>query len=82
MMADQSAKFWDNVAERYSRRPVADEAAYQKKLAVTRGYFRPDSVERMIREHTEGSFDHAYRLWALLILELWHREWVDGGPAQ
>jgi ubiquinone/menaquinone biosynthesis C-methylase UbiE len=38
----QPSKIWDRVAERYSRKPVADEAAYQKKLAVTREYFRPD----------------------------------------
>lgn len=37
-----SAKFWDRVAERYSRSPVGDEAAYEKKLQVTREYFRPD----------------------------------------
>ena len=39
---DQSARFWDKIAERYSKRPVSDEAAYQKKLQVTREYFRPD----------------------------------------
>jgi len=39
---NQSAKFWDRNAERYSRRPIADEAAYEKKLQVTRDYFRPD----------------------------------------
>jgi len=39
---DQSGKFWDNIAERYSNRPVADEATYQKKLQVTREYLRPD----------------------------------------
>ncbi len=38
---DKSAKFWDKLAERYSKRPVADEAAYQKKLQVTREYLRP-----------------------------------------
>ncbi len=37
-----SAKFWDKVAKKYAKQPVADEAAYQKKLAVTRSYFRPD----------------------------------------
>ena len=37
-----SSRFWDRIAERYSRRPVADEASYQKKLQVTRSYFRPD----------------------------------------
>ena len=39
---DQSARFWDKIAERYSKRPIADEAAYQKKLQVTREYLRPD----------------------------------------
>jgi len=37
-----SSSFWDRIAERYSKMPVADEAAYQKKLHVTRSYFRPD----------------------------------------
>ena len=39
---NQSAKFWDKIAERYSRRPIADEAAYHRKLQVTREYFHPD----------------------------------------
>ncbi len=39
---DQSAKLWDKIAERYSKRPIADEAGYQKKLQVTREYFRSD----------------------------------------
>ncbi len=37
-----SSRFWDRIAKRYSKRPVADEAAYQKKLEVTRSYLRPD----------------------------------------
>ncbi len=39
---DRSARFWDRIAARYARNPVADEAAYQRKLDVTRGYLRPD----------------------------------------
>ena len=35
-------KFWDRIAERYAQRPVSDESSYQKKLDVTREYFRPD----------------------------------------
>ena len=38
---NSSAKFWNNVAAGYSRQPIADEAAYQKKLQVTREYFQP-----------------------------------------
>ena len=37
-----SARFWDRLAKRYSRQPVADEASYQKKLQITRDLFRPD----------------------------------------
>ena len=37
-----SAKFWDRMAKRYSQMPIADEAAYEKKLQLTRDYFRPD----------------------------------------
>ncbi len=39
---DRSSRFWDKIAERYSKRPIADEAAYQKKVQVTREYFQPD----------------------------------------
>ena len=38
----QASKFWDKMAERYAKSPVADEESYQKKLQVTRDYFRPD----------------------------------------
>ncbi len=36
-------RFWDKIADRYSRSPIKDEGAYQKKLDVTRRYFTPDS---------------------------------------
>ena len=41
-----------------------------------RGYFRPEAVARLIDEHQQGGFSHGSRLWTLLILELWHRQWV------
>jgi asparagine synthase (glutamine-hydrolysing) len=46
--------------------------------ALSRGYFRPDELRRLVNEHLEGQNDHAYRLWALLMLELWHLEFIDG----
>jgi asparagine synthase (glutamine-hydrolysing) len=46
--------------------------------AQERGYFRPSAVRRLLDEHQSGKADHAHRLWALLVLELWHREWLDG----
>jgi len=36
------ATFWDKIADRYARKPVADEASYQKKLDYTRKLFKPE----------------------------------------
>ncbi|MDV2079171.1 class I SAM-dependent methyltransferase [Marinobacter xestospongiae] len=38
----ESKAFWDKAAARYARSPVKDEASYQKKLAITREYLKPD----------------------------------------
>ncbi len=38
----QPSRFWDRHAKGYAKRPVADEAAYQKKLGVTQDYLKPD----------------------------------------
>lgn len=38
----QLNKFWDKHAERYAKSPVADEESYQRKLQVTREYFKPE----------------------------------------
>lgn len=38
-----AAKFWDRIAERYARKPVSDEAAYRRKLEITRGYLGPET---------------------------------------
>jgi 2-polyprenyl-3-methyl-5-hydroxy-6-metoxy-1,4-benzoquinol methylase len=37
-----SERFWDKTAERYARSPVSDEATYQKKLAETQSFLRPE----------------------------------------
>ena len=37
------AKFWDKVAEKYSKQPIANQKAYEIKLDLTREYFTPDS---------------------------------------
>jgi asparagine synthase (glutamine-hydrolysing) len=45
--------------------------------ALGRGYFRRAELEELVRAHTAGAEDHTHRVWALLFLELWHREFVD-----
>lgn len=43
----------------------------------TRGYVEPAYVNTLLAEHERGRRDHAGSLWALLMLELWHRTFVD-----
>lgn len=42
-----------------------------------RNMFRREAVESLLHEHVTGTFDHSYRLWNLLVLELWMRRWLD-----
>jgi asparagine synthase (glutamine-hydrolysing) len=47
--------------------------------ALARGYFREPALRRLWQEHQSGQRDHGYRLWALLMLELWHEECLEKG---
>ena len=38
---DDAARYWDRIAARYARRPVADEAAYARTLARARAWLKP-----------------------------------------
>ena len=39
---NQSVKFWDKIADKYSKQPIVDETSYQKKLQITQEYFKPE----------------------------------------
>ncbi len=44
-----------------------------------RGYVEPRYVDLLLDEHERGRRDHSSGLWALLMLELWHRQFADSG---
>jgi asparagine synthase (glutamine-hydrolysing) len=46
-------------------------------LLNDRGWFRPETVRRLLDEHDSRRADHGHRLWCLLMLELWVREHVE-----
>ncbi len=48
--------------------------------SLERGILRPDSVRQLVAEHSSSQVNHAYRLWNLLCLELWHRMYIDNPP--
>lgn len=45
--------------------------------SLGRGYFRRAAIEALLAEHAAGRRDHSARIWSLLMLELWHRQWLD-----
>jgi asparagine synthase (glutamine-hydrolysing) len=49
--------------------------------SLRRGIFRPEFLERVIREHTAGRADHRLMIWSLLCLEWWQRLFVDDAGA-
>ncbi|MFL6038141.1 MAG: asparagine synthase (glutamine-hydrolyzing) [Gaiellaceae bacterium] len=49
----------------------------RETLSTGRGWFRDDTVTRLLDEHEAGRADHGHRLWCLLMLELWVREHVE-----
>jgi asparagine synthase (glutamine-hydrolysing) len=46
-------------------------------VCLNRGLFRPETVRDLVDEHVAGRREHSYRLWALLMLELWFRRHID-----
>jgi asparagine synthase (glutamine-hydrolysing) len=52
-----------------------DEALLGSR-ARARGLFRHEAVAGLLRRHRAGE-RQGYRLWALLMLELWWRQWID-----
>ncbi|MGA8762926.1 MAG: asparagine synthase C-terminal domain-containing protein, partial [Candidatus Sulfotelmatobacter sp.] len=49
---------------------------------VQRGYFKPKGVRRLLDEHFQGRRDHSPRIWRLLMLELWHRNFLEPAVSQ
>lgn len=45
---------------------------------LRRDYFRPEMVRYLVEEHLSGRKNFSPQLWALLMLELWQRSFMDG----
>ncbi len=44
---------------------------------VSRGYFKPEYIRGVLRKHKDGTEDLSRRILSLLVLELWHRKYID-----
>jgi len=60
--------------------PMVDDLLIDGRMN-DRGLFNARTVERLWREHRDGRLDHRHRLWSLVMLELWFRQFVDAQVA-
>src|SRR6202021_135587 len=44
---------------------------------LQRGYFNPQAVQQLLDEHFRGRRNHSDRIWRMLMLELWHRNFLE-----
>jgi asparagine synthase (glutamine-hydrolysing) len=44
---------------------------------LQRGYFNPYAVRQLLQDHFHGGRDQSARIWRLLMLELWHRNFLN-----
>jgi asparagine synthase (glutamine-hydrolysing) len=49
---------------------------------LQRGYFKPEAVRGIIQEHIRGRRNRSGILWRMLVLELWHRNFMEAGAAR
>jgi asparagine synthase (glutamine-hydrolysing) len=47
------------------------------RRCLERGYFQRNAVEALVNSHIGGRSDQQHKLWTLLMLELWHRVYID-----
>ena len=45
--------------------------------ATSRGLFNTSVVERLLKEQRDDVVDNSWKIWTLLMLELWYREFID-----
>ncbi len=45
--------------------------------AVNRGIFNKKAVKKLLDTHINTNINHAYRIWALITLEIWFQEFFD-----
>lgn len=45
--------------------------------AMQRGYFQSPAIAQLLKDHCSEKADHSQVLWDMLVLELWHRTYID-----
>ncbi len=51
---------------------------FSRSRFVDHGIFQKGYVDNLVGEHISGKFNHEYRIWILLNLEIWYRLYFEG----
>jgi asparagine synthase (glutamine-hydrolysing) len=57
-------------------RELADDLLFSPR-SLGRGHVRPERLRTLWRRHQQGVGNHAPQLWAIMMLELWSRTFLD-----
>lgn len=57
-------------------RVLAEEILLDAR-AISRGYFRKESLRRLLHHHFIGRRDYSDWIWSLIVLEMWFRIFID-----
>jgi asparagine synthase (glutamine-hydrolysing) len=60
-------------------RELSGDLLLDGRLAA-RGYFRMEPIRRLLDEHRRGTASWHNQLWTLVMLESWHRMFIDARP--
>ena len=61
---------------RHDHRRATEEILFDSRT-IGRGYFRPETVRRLLAHHAAGRRDYSNWIWCLVVLELWFRQFID-----
>ena len=61
--------------------PMADALLRRRPARATAASSTTARSTRVWTEHRTGRADHRHRLWQLMMLELWFRQFIDQAPA-
>jgi asparagine synthase (glutamine-hydrolysing) len=64
---------------RVDLRDIAHDLLFAPR-SLGRGFVQPDRLRTLWRRHQQGIGNHAPQLWAVMMLELWSRTFLDQGP--
>lgn len=64
-------KWMRNEMKDFTREVLLSERSLQ------RGVIKPEMLNKYVTEHLDGELDHAFRIWTLLMLELWFQRFID-----